>query len=342
MTSELPEEAEIPDWETAAVDWNSVNLDIIGQAPDITFGAGPFVGSNNWVVSGEHTDTGLPLLANDPHLGIQMPSIWYEVGLHAPGWDVTGFSFAGVPGVIIGHNDNIAWGVTNAGTNVHDLFIEKINPSNPNQYEFMGEWQDMEIIQEVIKVNGGEDVVIDVRLTRHGPIINEVASIELEGRACLAVQWTAEEPSRILQSVILLNQAENYDDFREALRYWDIPSQNVVYADVEGNIAYQLPGLTPIRKNGDGLVPVPGWTGEYEWEGWIPYEELPAVLNPEKGYIVTANHAIVDEDYPYFITMYWDNGDRGQRIDELIQEAMADGKVIGRLILPASSSTANR
>lgn len=328
MVNDLPEIGLLLGEDTAVartIDWNQVNLTVMGTPPDaFTFGAGPFVGSNNWVVSGEHTASGLPLLANDPHLEIQMPAIWYEVGLHAPGWDVTGFSFAGVPGVVIGHNDKIAWGVTNSGPDVQDLFIEKINPSNPDQYEYQGEWQAMEIIPEVIKVNGGEDVTLNVRITRHGPIINEV----VDGLSdVLAVQWAAEEPSRVLQSVILLNQAQNYDDFREALRYWDIPSQNVVYADVAGNIAYQLPGRVPIRKDGNGLVPVPGWTGEYDWDGWIPYEELPAAFNPEKGYIVTANNAIVDEDYPYFLTYYWDNGNRSQRITEMLEAAIDRGDV---------------
>ncbi|MCB9419722.1 MAG: penicillin acylase family protein [Ardenticatenaceae bacterium] len=328
MVNELPEMGLLLGEDTAVaqtIDWNHVNLSVMGTPPDAyTFGAGPFVGSNNWVVSGEHTASGLPLLANDPHLAIQMPSIWYEVGLHAPGFDVTGFSFAGVPGVVIGHNDKIAWGVTNSGPDVQDLFIEKINPSNPDQYEYQGEWQDMEIIPEVIKVNGGEDVTLNVRVTRHGPIINEV----VDGLSdVLAVQWTAEEPSRVLQSVILLNQAQNHADFREALRYWDIPSQNVIYADVEGNIAYQMPGRIPIRKDGNGLVPVPGWTGEYDWDGWIPYEDLPAAFNPEKGYIVTANNAIVDEDYPYFLTYYWDNGNRSQRITEMLEAAIDRGNV---------------
>lgn len=312
--------------ETAVVDWSRVNTTIVGAKPDLGFlGAPPFVGSNNWVVSGEHTDSGLPLLANDPHLGIQMPAIWYEVGLHAPGYNVVGFSFAGVPGVIIGRNDHIAWGVTNVGPDVQDLYIEKINPSNPNQYEFMGEWRDMEIIEETIKVNGSEDVTIEVRLTHHGPIINDVSSSAADSGDLLAMKWTAQEPSRVLQSVVLLNQAQNYDDFREALRYWDIPSQNVVYADVEGNIAYQTPGLIPIRENGDGLTPVPGWTGEYEWNGWIPYEDLPHLFNPEWGYIVTANHAVVDEEYPYLINLYWADGDRGRRITDMITEVIDRG-----------------
>lgn len=332
QVNELPEAAALRQI-MAQVDWDDVNLDVINGRPETGFalGARPFAGSNNWVIGGEHTDTGRPLLANDPHLSIQMPSIWYEVGLHAPGYDVRGLSFAGVPGVIIGHNDKIAWGLTNVGPDVQDLFIEKINPSNPNQYEFMDEWQDMEIVPEVIKVNGGDDVTINVRITRHGPIINEIPSVarRLEGQNdVLALRWTAQEPSRVLQSVILLNQAQNYEDYREALRFWDGPSQNVVYADVEGNIAYQMPGLVPIRKNGDGLVPVPGWTGEYEWEGWLPYEELPALLNPERGYIVTANHAVVDEDYPYFINTYWADGDRGQRIINMIEgELNGDGQV---------------
>ena len=314
----------VPDgWETA-VNWQNVNSSIIGQIPDNILGSPPFIGSNNWVISGEHTNTGMPLLANDPHLAIQLPAIWYEIGLHAPGFDVVGFSFASVPGVIIGHNNNIAWGVTNTGADVQDLFIEKINPNNPNQYQWLGEWEDMEIIEEVIKVNGGDDIVLPVRVTRHGPIISDVRD---DAKDVLSMRWAAQEPSRVLQSAILLNQAENYDDFREALRFWDVPSQNFVYADVAGNIAYQMPGLTPIRKNGNGMIPVPGWNGEYEWEGWIPYEELPALLNPDQGYIVTANHAIVDEEYPNFIARDWADGDRGQRIVDMIEERLASGKI---------------
>ena len=308
----------------AHINWETVNLDLAGEIPQQGFavGTGPFVGSNNWVVGGAHTETGLPYLANDMHLAVQMPSIWYEVGLHAPEWDVTGFSFAGVPGVIVGHNDKIAWGVTNLAPDVQDLFIEKINPSNAKQYEFEGEWRDMEVIEEVIKVNGGEDVDLEVRVTHHGPIISDIRD---DVHDVLALQWTQQEPSRILQAVALLDQAQNYKAFRDALRYWDVPSQNVIYADIEGNIAYQSPGLIPVRKNGSGEVPVPGWTGEYEWEGWIPYEELPALYNPEQGYIVTANHAVVDEDYPHFIARDWADGDRGQRIEDMIERETANG-----------------
>lgn len=306
------------------VDWSRVNTSLIGYVPEdgFAFGSGPGIGSNNWVVGGEHTVSGLPLLANDPHLAVQLPAIWYEVGLHAPGWHVRGFSFAGVPGVVVGHNERIAWGVTNVGPDVQDLYIEKINPDNPNQYEFMGQWEDMIVIEEVIKVNGGEDVILPVRITRHGPIINEVVDDLTDP---LALRWAAQEPSRILQAVTLLNKAQNFEEFREALRFWDIPSQNVVYADVDGNIGYQVPSYIPIRKNGDGRLPVPGWSGEYEWEGYIPFEELPALYNPPRGFIVTANHAVVDEAYPHFINYDWADGDRGLRIEQMIVARLANG-----------------
>ncbi len=309
-----------------AIDWSSVSTAIIGRPPE-TLGKGPFLGSNNWVISGEHTESGLPLLANDPHLGIQMPSIWYQVGLHAPGWDVAGFSFAGAPGVIIGHNDRIAWGVTNLTSDVQDLFIERINPDNPNQYEYMGEWLDMTLIEEIIKVNGGDDIVLTVRETIHGPIVSDVLDDEANTDV-LAMRWTAAtEPARIFQSVLLLNQARDFDEFHEALRYWDFAAQNFVYADVDGNIGYQSTGLVPVRRNGNGMVPVPGWTGEYDWEGYIPYDDMPALLNPAGGYIVSANNATVDEEFPHFIARDWASGDRAQRITDMIDEAIARGKI---------------
>jgi penicillin amidase len=217
--------------------------------------------------------------------------------------------------------------VTTSVPDVQDLYIERLNPDNPNQYEYMGEWHDMEIVEEVIRVNGGEDVVLPVRLTRRGPIVTEQVTDEEDGISdVLSVRWTAFEPSRILQSVVLLNRAQNYDDFFEAMRYWDVPSQSIVYADVEGNIAYFMSGRIPIRKNGDGAAPAPGWTDEYEWEGWIPHEELPSALNPEKGFIVTANNAVVDsETYPYHLAYDYSTGDRAQRIMDVLQMAIAHG-----------------
>jgi penicillin amidase len=303
--------------------------------PEATFethalGAGDGIGSNNWVIAGSRTETGMPFLANDPHLSIQMPSIWYEIGLHCDPvgpdcpYNVVGASFASAPGVIIGHNDHIAWGVTNLRPDVQDLFIERINPENPNQYEYQGQWLDMEIVREEIHVAGEEEpVVVNVRITRHGPIINDVVGGPEEewafGWQPLALSWTALQPGTLMRSILLLNQASNWEEFREALSYWDVPSQNFIYADVEGNIGYQAPGRIPIRASGDGSMPVPGWTGEYEWVGYIPFDELPRAFNPPEGYIVTANNAVVGPDYPYFLGMDWAPGYRARRIVELIE-----------------------
>ena len=298
---------------------------------------GQEIGSNNWVISGARTSTGLPLLANDPHLGVQMPSIWYEVGLHCVPkndqcpYNVVGFSFASAPGVVVGHNDRIAWGVTNVGPDVQDLFIERINPQNPNQYEVNGQWVDFEVVHETLQVAGGEPVDLAVRYTRHGPVISDTygnledfsanAGIDLPETYVIALRWTALEPSRTFPALWKLNLAENYEDFRAAVRDFDVPSQNFVYADVDGNIAYQTPGRIPIRAGGDGTLPSPGWTDEYEWLGYIPFEELPFAYNPPQGYIVTANNAVVGPDYPYLLTTEWDYGYRAQRIVDLIEGA---------------------
>jgi penicillin amidase len=295
------------------------------------------LGSNSWVIAGEHTDTGAPLLANDPHLGVMIPAIWYEVGLHCdPGGadcdlDVTGLSFAGAPGVIIGHNDRIAWGFTNTGPDVMDLYIEKINPDNPNQYEYQGQWQDMEVVTEVIQVAGGDPVELQVRLTRHGPIINEAfgleefaqdAGVEVPEHFAIALRWTSLEPNFTYRAIWNLNRARDWDAFRAAAREFAVPAQNLVYADVEGNIGYQMPGNIPVRAEGHtGTLPVPGWTGEYEWQGYIPYEDLPFAFNPPEGYIVTANNAVVGPEYPYTISRGWDYGLRAQRIVDMIESA---------------------
>jgi len=280
-------------------------------------GAG--IGSNNWVVDGTKTTTGRPLLADDPHLGLGIPSIWYEMGLHGGGLDVVGASFPGVPLIIIGHNQRIAWGVTNVRPDVQDLYIEKIHPANPYQYEYQGQWKDMEVIQEEIKVKGrDEPVVVEVRLTHHGPIINDVVESLKDSPRVLAFRWTALEGGPLFQSVYMLNQARNWEEFREALRHWVVPAQNFVYADVEGNIGYQTPGNIPIRAKGQGLVPVPGWTGEYEWTGYIPFDELPSAYNPPTHFIATANNKVVPDDYPYFISYEWSAPYRARRIVQLL------------------------
>ena len=220
--------------------------------------------------------------------------------------------------------------MTNVGPDVMDLYIEKINPDNPNQYEVNGEWVDMQIIHETLQVGGGEAVDLPVRLTRHGPLITETylpenftarAGLEFPGPYAIALRWTALEPSSLFHAVLGFDRAQNWEEFREAARYFAVPAQNLVYADVDGNIGYQMPGWIPIRANGDGRLPVPGWTDEHEWTGYIPYEELPYMLNPERGYIATANQAVVGPDYPYLISTDFDYGFRGRRIAELIESA---------------------
>jgi penicillin amidase len=295
------------------------------------------IGSNNWVISGQLTTTGRPLLANDPHLGVQMPSIWYEIGLHCVvqsdscPYEVTGFSFAGAPGVIIGHNDRIAWGFTNVGPDVQDLFVEKINSNNPNQYEVNGEWVDMLLVQETIQVAGGEPVPLAVRYTRNGPIISdtyeplegfsEQAGIQLPELYALSLRWTALEPISTFTAIWQFNRARNWDEFRQAAADFAVPSQNLVYADVDGNIGYQMPGLIPLRASGDGTIPVPGWTNDYQWTGFVHFDELPYAYNPPQGYIATANNAVVGANYPYLITTDWDYGYRAKRIVEMIENA---------------------
>jgi penicillin amidase len=280
---------------------------------------GPTWGSNNWVVHGSRTVTGMPILADDTHLGLNIPSIWYENGLHGGRFNSVGFSFPGAPLVIIGHNERIAWGVTNLGPDVQDFFIEKLDdPAHPTQYEFRGEWRDLEVVRETIDVKDQEPVILDVLITHHGPIMNDAIG-SLEAAEPMALHWTALEGGHLFRAVVLLNLATNWDEFREALSYWDVPSQNFVYADVDGNIGYQSPGRIPIRADGhQGLVPVPGWTGEYEWQGFIPFDELPAVFNPPTGFIATANNKVVPDDYPYHLAYEWAAPYRAQRITDLL------------------------
>ena len=279
---------------------------------------GEGIGSNDWVVDGTKSTTGKPILANDTHLGIQMPSIWYEVGLHGGSYDVVGYTFPGVPGVIIGHNKRIAWGVTDLYPDVQDLYVEKVNPQNPNQYEYQGKWEDMQLVDEPIKVNDVVSETLHVQVTRHGPVMTPVLSGVTQ---TLALQWTAlREHSLLFPAVLMLDRAQNWDAFRGALRLWDVPSQNFVYADVDGNIGYQMPGTVPIRPKGiDGTVPIAGWTGDKEWQGYIPFDELPFVFNPPTHFVATANQAVVPTTYKYPITADWSAPYRKQRIDDLLK-----------------------
>ena len=284
-------------------------------------------GSNNWVVGGSRTSSGSPLLANDPHLGLQTPSLWYFAHLSAPGLEVIGATLPGTPSVLLGRNDTIAWGFTNTGPDVQDTFVEQVNPDNPDEYLTPDGYEPFETRTELFRVSGGDDVTLEVRETRHGPVISDVsdssASAVSEGYV-LALSWTAlTDDDKTLQAALELNTSKNWDEFVAALQNFDVPQQNIVYADTKGNIGYYAPATVPIRNAGDGLVPVPGWTGEYDWTGFIPFEDLPHTFNPADAQIMTANHKIVPDSYPYFLTSQWAEPYRANRINELLARSDA-------------------
>ena len=305
--------------------------------PDLV-GSGRGVGSNSWVVDGEHSATGMPLLANDPHLGISQPGIWMQMGLHCRELsaectlDTSGFTFSGVPGVIIGHNADIAWGFTNLGPDVTDLFLEQTE--GDDRYVRDGESVPMQVRTETIGVRGADDVELRVRETVHGPLISDVSSEfatvganaptdepgERGSGYAVALAWTALDPAPTADAILELNRASDWDEFRAAAADFAVPAQNLVYADREGHIGYQSPGRIPIRRSGnDGTMPVEGWISANDWTGdYVPFDGLPSVLDPDEGFIVTANQAVIGQDYPYLLTEDWDYGYRSTRIRELL------------------------
>lgn len=279
-----------------------------------------FNGSNNWVVSGDKTKSGMPLLADDPHLGLSTPSIWHQIHLKSPEQNVSGVIFAGIPGIILGHNEKVAWGVTNVGPDVQDLYIEIPNPDNPTQFQYDDEWEQAEVRDETIRVKDEEDVPFEVVVTRHGPIITDVIYKDEKPDAVFSMQWTALEPSNELEAIMDLNKADDWESFETALEAFSAPAQNFVFASTDGTIAFKANGKIPIRKKGDAQLPVPGNSSEYGWDGYVPYDELPTVVNPKEGFIATANNEVVDEKYPYHITKFWAQPYRYERIAEVLRE----------------------
>ncbi|MEN2766900.1 penicillin acylase family protein [Ornithinibacillus xuwenensis] len=278
-----------------------------------------FNGSNNWVVSGDKTESGMPLLADDPHLGLATPSIWLQMHLEAADMNVSGVIFAGVPGIILGHNENIAWGVTNTGPDVQQLYIEKRNPDNANEFLYEEEWEAATVIDEPIKVKDGETIDYQVVETRHGPVVSEFA--EDTGKdTVLSLRWTALDATTELEAILEINQAKNWEEFEKGLEKFLAPAQNFVFASTDGTIAYKANGKIPIyEKAADALVPLPGWDSAYEWKGFIPYDELPRVVDPEKGFIATANNKIAPDSYPYHISNVWAQPYRYERIEEVLE-----------------------
>ncbi len=279
----------------------------------------PFNGSNNWVVSGEKTKSGKPLLADDPHLGLATPSIWYQMHLESPKYNVSGVIFAGIPGIILGHNDQIAWGVTNTGPDVQQLYLEKRNPDNPNEYLYEGEWEKAKVIKEPIKVKDGETVPYEVVETRHGPIISDFAGKTGKENA-MSLRWTALDASTELEAILEVNRASNWEDFEKGLEKFLVPAQNFVFASKDGTIAYKANGKIPIYEDGNqALLPLEGWKKENEWKGFIPFDELPTIVNPDEGFIATANNKVVSDSYPYHISNNWAQPYRYMRIAEQLR-----------------------
>ena len=285
------------------------------------------VGSNNWVVSGDRTQSGKPILANDPHLGFGMPSVWIMNGLHcrevteACPWDVAGVTFPGAPGVVLGHNANIAWGATNVGPDTEDLFLESVDKTDPNRYIFEGRSIPFDVRHETIKVAGAADVTLDVRSTRHGVVLSDVDK-RLKDGPVLSLRWTTTaETDLALESFLRIDVASSFDEFKAAFDGYGSPSQNFIYADVNGHIGYALPGLFPIRAGvptGDRVRD--GASGANEWTGYVPRDQLPWQLDPASGQVVSANNAPVDTSYTYFLGDDWDPGYRAARITQLLAQ----------------------
>ncbi|MFJ8753474.1 penicillin acylase family protein [Streptomyces sp. NPDC102441] len=321
--------------------------DTLDEIPALLGPNGNGIGSNSWVVSGQYTTTGKPLLANDPHLAPQLPSLWYQMGLHCRQlsescqYDTAGYTFSGMPGVVIGHNQDIAWGFTNLGADVTDLFLEKVSADG---YQYDGKTKSFVTRKETIKVAGGASRTITVRETNNGPLVSDrSAELEKVGKKApvttsapdrgdgygVALKWTALDPGKSMDAVFELNRAKDFASFRKAASHFEVPSQNLIYADTEGHIGYQAPGKIPVRLKGDGTTPSPGWSTAYGWEkDPIPFDELPYEYDPDRGYIVTANQAVIGEGYEHMLTKDWGYGTRSQRINDLIQKKIDGGEKV--------------
>ncbi len=298
---------------------DGIDFNKLDAKGNLTKADGPFLnqnmGSNAWVISGKKSTTGKPILCNDMHLKLDHPSIWYHNHLKnkEDNKSITGVSIPGIPMVMVGHNSFLSWGMTLAYTDAEDIFVEKFDPKNPSKYKFQDEWLDADAVTEQINIKDELSHLEKVYITRHGPVISNILEDQTER---LSINSMALKAKSSLKGWYLLNNATKWDEFVKAMKNIEAPQLNVVYADVEGNIGHWVTGKVPIRKKGNGMVPVPGWTGEYEWDGEIPFEEMPHALNPEKGYIVSCNNKIVDDDYPHFLGSVWMNGYRAKVIED--------------------------
>ncbi len=310
------------------IDYSQIRFESSGEAEPLHTAwlrpIGQFHASNAWAVDGTRSASGSAILSNDPHIQHTLPSIWYMVHLSAPGIDdAAGITTLGVPMITMGHTRHIAWGDTTTGADTQDLYIEKLNPDNPNEYLHKGEYRRFKVVKDVIEYREDgqmKSIEIEIRSSVHGPIINEIAQPPVDAGTPIALQWAGYRRSDMIKAGSLMLKAKGWDDFRNALSHVATPVWNWVYADADGNIGYQLVGSIPIRKKGIGLLPVPGWIDDYDWDGCIPYDDLPSLLNPSSGYIVTANNPVTPDDYPHLISTRYAPRYRAARIEQLILE----------------------
>ena len=278
----------------------------------------PHIGSNSWVLSGKKTSSGKPLLANDPHLEFSQPARWYEMHLKGGKYNSSGVCIAGIPVPVIGNNETCAWGFTNSMVDDVDFFIEKINPEIPNQYFHGDEWRPMKLVSETIPLKEGNDTTIVVRLTHHGPVISDIHPLLNNNKEVVSMAWTGHEKTNEMNAFMKLNTMKNWDDFTEAVKNFGVPGQNIIYADTAGNIGWRPAVYIPIRKEGNSLIPRPGHDPNYDWKGYVPFEKMPFIFNPEKGYISTANNKTIGDEFPFYISGLWADPSRADRIIELI------------------------
>src|SRR6266581_3732178 len=294
---------------------------LVGSDTRIEFSGKALAESNNWTISGKLTESGKPLLANDPHRVIAAPSLRYIIHLVAPGWDVIGAGEPGLPGVALGHNQNIAWGFTIFGLDQQDLYVEELNPADPLQYKTESGWQRMRVEKETFAVRGKPEVSVDLKFTRHGPVLWE------NGKCALALRWVGAEPGTAgYLGSLAVDRTQNWQEFEAAMPRWKVPSENIVYADRDGNIGEHSVGLAPLRKNWTGLLPVPGDRG-YEWAGFVPTDKLPHQFNPAQGFVATANHKMIPEKYPYHVGYSWAPAYRFRRITQVLEQSQAGDKL---------------
>ena len=273
------------------------------------------IGSNNWVVSGKLTASGKPLLANDPHLAYSQPPRWFEIHLKGGRFNVSGVCIAGIPMPVIGQNEHVAWGFTNSMVDDLDFFIETINPKNPNEYRSGDNWLPIELVEETIPLKNGKDTTITIRITHHGPIISDIHGLLKNKNVAMSIAWTGHWNTPEMDAWVSINNMKNWDDFSNGIKKFGVPGQNIVYADVKGNIGWRPAVYVPIRKQGSSMIPRPGEDPSFDWKGKIPFEEMPFLYNPEKGYISTANNKTIGDDFPYYISKLWADPSRIEQIN---------------------------